>query len=151
MALILKSRRRAASCQRHERIALDVEAFVSATLLRFPPGQRDVDRRLAGSGTRQLVDGEALAHRLDAAERAEQCWQAILWNAEHLDVDVLRRLAAQPVAHPAADDEGAPARLAHGPRDVEGERWGLEGMPSDEMHSSTKRKGQAMCLALKFE
>ena len=61
MALIVKSRRRAASAGDSVGIALDGEALVSAAGLRLAPRQRDVE-------TGDLVDGEALADGIDAAE-----------------------------------------------------------------------------------
>src|SRR5262249_40875993 len=48
---------------------------------------------------------------------------------EDLQIDVLRLAAEQPVAHPAADDDGASARVAHRRRDrgreIEAHRSGL--------------------------
>ena len=84
IALMVKSRRRAASSKRHRRIAFDGESFVSAPGLRFAPRQRDVD-------IAELVDRKCLADGLDAAERAQQGEQRLLRNAEHLDVEILRR------------------------------------------------------------
>ncbi len=54
---------------RHRRIAVDVEALVSAPVLRLPPRQRHVDLARAAAGRRQLVDRKALADRLDTPER----------------------------------------------------------------------------------
>ena len=110
--MTVKSRRRAASSMRHRRIAGDGEPLVAAARLRLAPRQRDVD-------VADLEDLKAFADRLDAADRFEQRPQAIGGQAEHLEVDVLRRLAEQPIAHPAADDERAPAGVADGARDLE--------------------------------
>ena len=56
--------------ERQRRIALDGESLVAAAGLRLAPGQRHVE---AGD----LVDGEALADGVDAAEAREQRLQAI--------------------------------------------------------------------------
>jgi hypothetical protein len=58
---------------------------------------------------------KALADRFHPAERRQQHGQPILRNPEHFEVDVLGRLLPQPVADPAADDEGAAACVANGP------------------------------------
>ena len=84
MALMVKSRRRAASSTVIDGIAGHVEAAVTAPGLRLAARQRDVD-------VAELVDLEALADGLDAAERFEQRAEAIGGEAEDLDVDVLGR------------------------------------------------------------
>jgi hypothetical protein len=90
---------------------------VAAAALRLAAGQRDVNRP-------DLVDGKALADRLDTTEGGQQPRQFALLDAEHLDVDVLRHDAEQPVADPAADDYCASAacarRFREGARQVEG-------------------------------
>ena len=43
---------------------------------------------------------------------------------EHLEIHVLRGLASKLVAHPAADNERAASRIAHGARDIKRKlRW----------------------------
>jgi hypothetical protein len=39
----------------------------------------------------------------------QQGREVILWHAEDFEVDILRGLAAEPIAHPSADDERAAA------------------------------------------
>ena len=106
---------------RQRRIALDVEALVAAAGLRLAARQRDVD-------VADLVDGEALADGVDAAERLEQRAQPIGRHAEHLEVESFDDPAEQRVAHPAADDERAAAgvadRRARAPRARSGSRRG---------------------------
>ena len=87
---------------RHRRIALDGEAAMAAAGLRVAARQRHVDAA-------DLVDREALADRVDRTEPRQQVAQRIGGDAEHLQVDVLRRPAEQPIADPAADDQGAAA------------------------------------------
>jgi len=94
---------------RHRRVAMHIEALVAAPLLGLTPRQRDVDPG-------NLVDGKALPNGADVAEGREQLGKPILRDAEDLEVDVLRRVAAQPIAHPAADDERAAALVADGRR-----------------------------------
>ncbi len=122
---MVKSRRRAASSIDIDGSPCDLEALVSAPLLGLAPGQRDVDVAEARPRRHDLVDREALTDRLDAAERRQQRRQALLRHAEHLDVEVLGGMSAQPVAHPAADDERTPTGVADGARDVAG---GVEGV-----------------------
>ena len=102
MALIVKSRRRAASSIDRVGIAFDGEALVAAADLRLAARQRHVDRA-------DLVDGEALADGVDAAEGVEERAQPIGAEAEHLEIEVLGRATEQLVADPAADDERAAA------------------------------------------
>src|SRR6185503_15390442 len=101
---------------RHLRIAGDDEAAMAATGLRITPRQRDVE-------TADLVDLKAFANRFDAPEPLEHAAQTIGRQAEDLEVDVVRFdscsiaqgngiAAKQPIAHPAADDERAAARVA---------------------------------------
>ena len=103
--------------ERHPRVAVHGEAFVPTPALRLAAGQRDID------GTK-LVHGEALAHRLDAAEGGEQCGHLALGHAVQLDVDLARGLPEQAIAHVATDDEGAAtaARRGVGDRTRERER-----------------------------
>ena len=70
IALMVKSRRRAASAIDIAGIAGHVEAAVAAAGFRLAARQRDVD-------VADLVDLKALADRLDAAERFEQRAQAL--------------------------------------------------------------------------
>jgi hypothetical protein len=86
---------------------------VTATLLRFAPGQRHVDV----SGTRgghDLVDREALPHGFHTSKRLEEHRQMLLCDAEDLEVDVFGRMAAETIADPSSDDEGASSRIVHG-------------------------------------
>ena len=64
------------------RIADHLEPLVSATDLRFAAGQRDVEPG-------DLVDGEALADGVDAAEPGEERLETRGLEAVDLDVDVL--------------------------------------------------------------
>ena len=105
IALTVKSRRRDGLGQLHRRIARDVEAAVPAPRLRLASRQRDID-------VARLVDLEAFADGLDAAQGLEDAVQAIGRHAEDLDVDVFAVASHQPIAHPAAHDERAAARLA---------------------------------------
>ena len=91
--------------ERQVRIARDREAAMPAAGLRLAARQRHVEAR-------DLVDGEALADGVHAAERREQLLQPRRVDAEDLEVDVLRRPSQQAVAHPAADDQRAPAGVA---------------------------------------
>src|SRR3954469_12388744 len=93
---------------------------MAASRLRVAARQRHVD-------VADLVDLEALADRFDAAERLEDLPHALRRDAKDLEVDVLRALAVargrsgqDSIAHPAADDESAAARVAEGGRDVAG-------------------------------
>ena len=98
--------------ERHVRIARDLEPAMSASGFRFAARQRDVD--VAG-----LVDLKALADGFDAAQPLEQRAHAVGRQAEHLEIDVRRRLPShQPIADPAADDERAAADSRGPPR-----RW----------------------------
>ena len=96
--------------KRHARVAVDREAVVSAARLRLASGQRDVDGA-------DLVDGKALADALDAAEAREQRAAARsagmpkTSRSRSFDVE-----AEQPVAHEAADDQGAASRGTDGCR-----------------------------------
>ena len=108
IALIVKSRRRAASSTLIAGSPADDEAAMTAPGLRLAARQRHVD-------VAALVDLEALADGFDAAERFEQrCAARCGIDAEHLDVDVLRLVPEQVVAHPAADNECAAAGALHG-------------------------------------
>ena len=112
--------------ERHARVALDEEAAVAAADLRLAAGQRDVD-------VARLVDREALADGLDRAEPLEQGAKRRGRHAEHLEVDVLGRVAEQAVAHPPADDQRAPAFLADGARDRPGTFDGGDRRPHRQM------------------
>ena len=94
---------------RHRRIAGDLEPAMAAAGFRFAAGQRDVD-------IAPLVDLKALAHHVDAPERFEQLAQPLGVDAVHLEVEVFRSASHHPVAHPAADDQCAPAGGADGGR-----------------------------------
>ena len=98
----------------HRRIAGDVEAAVPATGFRFASRQRDVD-------IARLVDLEAFADGLDAAERLEQVPQSIGRHAEDFEVDIFGGIASrihEAIAHPAAHDERATAGVAYAFGDV---------------------------------
>ncbi len=90
-----------------------LEAAVAAADLRLAAGQRHVD---AGD----LVDGERLADGIDAADGFEQAAQPVRLDAVHLEVDVRGGDPEEPVAHPAAGDERAAARVAHRARNRQG-------------------------------
>jgi hypothetical protein len=90
---------------------------VSTRGLRLAAGERDVDVSDDVRGN-HLVDGKALAHRLDAAERSQQGWKALLRDAEDLEVDVLGWVAAEAIADPSADDQRASAGVAGGDGDA---------------------------------
>ncbi len=114
IALIVKSRRRAASSIDSAGSPVDGESLVPAAGLRLAARERDVE-------IADLVDGEALADRLDVAES--------LRAAREVDPPGGRRprdrdpwaAAEQLVAHPAADDERAAAGGADRARDRERE------------------------------
>jgi hypothetical protein len=104
MAFTVKSRRRAAS-------SIDMSGSPETMKPRWPRpafesrrGKRDVDRA-------DLVDLKAFADRFDAAEAVEQRPQACGGDAEDLESRLVGLVArvTQVVAHPAADDERAPA------------------------------------------
>ena len=97
--------------ERHVRIADDGEALVAASGLRLAAGQRDVDRA-------DLVDGEALADGLNAAETRQQRDQRVRREAEDLEVQILRREPQQPIADEAADDQRVTAGRARCRGDV---------------------------------
>ncbi len=100
--------------ERHVGIARDLEPAMSASGFRFAARQRNVD--VAG-----FVDLKALADGFDAAQSLEQRAHAVGGQAEHLEIDVSRRLPThQPVADPAADDQRAAAALANRLGDGEG-------------------------------
>ena len=95
---------------RQVRVAGDLKALVPAPDLRLAAGERHVHAA-------DLVDREALADRVDAAERLEQRAQGAGGHAVDLEVEVLRRASEERVAHPAAHDQGASALVAHPPGD----------------------------------
>ncbi len=106
MALMVKSRRRAASANDIPGSPSTGEAAMSAAGLRLAPGQRHVDGA-------DLVDRKALAHRLDPPEPREQRRQVRRRDAEDLEVEVLGVEPEQPVAHEPAHDPGPAAGLGH--------------------------------------
>ena len=67
---------------------MDLEAFVPASLLRLAPREPDVD-------VANLVDRKALPDRVDAPERREERRELFLRDPEDLEVDILRRVAAE--------------------------------------------------------
>jgi hypothetical protein len=107
--------------ERHRGVALHLEPLVPAPLLRLAAGQRHVD--VSSARRHHLVHGEALPDRLHPAELFEDGQQAFDCQAEHFEVDVLRRPSEQPVAHPPADQE----RPAPGRMDGGRQRPGLQG------------------------
>ena len=115
MALMVKSRRRAASSSEQRRVAGDGEAAVPAAGLRLAPRQRHVE-----SG--DLVDGEALADGVDAAERAAASLAAASASTPKTSTSMsFDGTTHQPIADPAADDQRASARVAHVLRDLPGD------------------------------
>ena len=74
--------------------------------LRFASRQGDVD---AGD----LEHLEAFAHGLDSPDALEDGTEPVGREAEHFEVDVLRLVTEQAVAHPSADDERASTGVAH--------------------------------------
>ncbi len=107
IALIVKSRRRAASSNGIDGSPSTRESLVAAAGLRFAARQRHVD-------VAELVDRKRLAGRHDLAERLQQRQQRILRDAEDLDVEILRRPVQQAIADESADAQRAAARVAHG-------------------------------------
>ena len=83
IALMVKSRRRAASSYDRSGIALDREAFMAASGLRLTAGQRDVEAA-------HLVDRKALADEVDAPERLEEAAKVRGADAEDLEIEILR-------------------------------------------------------------
>ena len=61
------------------RVAVHLEPLVSAAVLGFTAGKGDVNG--IGAGPDDLVDGEALAHRLDAAQWREHAGKLVLRDA----------------------------------------------------------------------
>ncbi len=112
--------------ERQPRVAGHLEAAVARRDFRFAPRQRHIDRA-------ELVDREAFADGVDRTEPLEQRLEAVGGQAVHLEVEVFRLAAEQAVPHPTADDEGAPAGLAHGAGDADGEielvRHGTRSLP----------------------
>ncbi len=80
---------------------------MAAAGLRFATRERDID--LA-----KFVDRKRLARRHYLAERLQQREQAILRDAEDLDVEILRRPAEQAIAREAADAQRSAAGVADG-------------------------------------
>ena len=106
IALIVKSRRRAASSSVIVGSPVTVEALVAAAGLRFAARQRHVD---VARPCRPVKLSPTVFTRPNGVEQAVQRGAG---QAEDLDVDVLGVAAEQPVAHPAADDERAAAGVA---------------------------------------
>ena len=94
----------------HVGVAGHLEAAMAASDLRFAPRHRHVE-------VRDLVDGEAFADGVDRAERGEHVLEPIRGEAVDLEIDILRVASEQPVADPAADDQGAAACVADAARD----------------------------------
>ena len=111
IALTVKSRRRAASVERHDRIAGDLEAAVAAAGLRLAARQRDVD-------VGDLVDGEALADGVDRCRtRASTSRErGRLGRPKTSRSTSFDGVPEQSIADPAADDERAAAGVARRPR-----------------------------------
>ena len=91
--------------ERQVRIPCHLEAAMAATRFRLAAGQRHID--VAG-----FINLKTATDGFDAPPRFEDLPQPLGGEAVHFDVDVLRLAAHQTVAHPAADDERAAARVA---------------------------------------
>ena len=104
MALMVKSRRRAAS-------ANDMRGSPSTEKPRCPRPVFDSRRGSATSTAADLVHRKALAHRLDPPEAREQRRQVRRGDAEDLEIEILGVEAEQPVAHEPAHDPGAATGL----------------------------------------
>jgi hypothetical protein len=100
----------------HRRIAFDDEAFVPAPVFGLAARQTDVDYA-------DLVDGEALADRLNRAERRQESGEIARGNAKHLHVEVFRFMtraaSKQAVTDPSSDDHRPSTTLPSGPRNVD--------------------------------
>ena len=117
IALIVKSRRRAASSTRASGSPCDRESLVAAAGLRLAARQRHVEAA-------DLVDREALADRVDAAERSSSAAQIDRAATPKTSRSRSFGLAAeQLVAHAAADEQraAAGARTARGDRHARGQ------------------------------
>ena len=55
---------------------------------------------------------------LTRTERRQKVAELLCADAEHFNIDVLARLSHESIANPAANDERAPAGVAHRRRDV---------------------------------
>ena len=106
--------------ERHRRIAGHGEALVAAAGLRFAPRQRDVDAA-------ELVDGKP-GRRPRRGRMRQQRAAAVLGNAEHLDVEVLRRRAR------AADRARSRRRRARGRRGRGRRARSRAGLPGKVCH-----------------
>src|SRR5262245_41025978 len=93
----------------HRRIAVDLEALMTAASLRVSARKRDVDLTSDPAGRHDLVDGKTLTDRFNTSDGCEQRGQLLLVDFKYLDVDVLRRAPTQPISHPSADDQRAAA------------------------------------------
>ena len=103
IALMVKSRRRAASSNGSDGSPWTSKPVVPAADLRFAARQRHVEAL-------HLEDGEALANGVDRSPLPEQRLQVAGRQPEHLEVEVLGGMAEQRVAHAAADDQARPPR-----------------------------------------
>ena len=106
MALMVKSRRRAAS-------STGIQGSPVTTKPRWPRPCFDSVRGRGDVDPAHLVDGEALADGVDGADLAEQRAEPVGLDAVDLEVDVLRLAADQAIPDPTADIEGAAAGLLH--------------------------------------
>ena len=88
-ALIVKSRRRAASSTRQVRIADHRDPAMSGARLGIAARQRDVHRAVRSLEAAHLEDGEGLADRVHAADAGEGLLELREGKAEDLDVEVL--------------------------------------------------------------
>ena len=99
------------------RIRLHLERAVSEPELRLAARQGDVDVVAL-----QLQDAERRADEVERERRGKRRLQLLGAQPVDLEVKVLRRAAEKPVAHAAADQQRAPARVPDKPRDVKNGR-----------------------------
>ena len=85
------------------------------------------------SNLSELVDLEALADAVDPPEPLENRAEPRSRNPEDLEVEILRGMAEQVVANPAAHDERAAALVPDRPRDRDGQ------LGKGGAHRSTRR------------
>ena len=111
---MVKSRRRDASSS-------ESDGSPTTTMPRCPgpalESRRGSETSTAPAGSfeaAQLEHGEGLAHGVHGAEGGEHVADRVRGQAEHLEVEVLRRPPEQRVAHRAADDERPPAARGQG-------------------------------------
>ena len=112
MALIVKSRRRAAS-------STDSVGSPTTSKPLCPRPTFDSRRGSETSSSGDLEDREALADGVHRAEPRQQRLQRGRLEAIDLEIDVLGVAPEQPIANPAADDQRPPAGLAHRARELE--------------------------------